>query len=166
MGLRLANNASDAMMRKAVATAFARRAAELLTPEHGGLEPSKAAERALTASKGATKFIAEVGVGGGEPEQVEFALALQRALQSQVAKSAGTAADQAGRTGTLLAALLQQLYSLDILEEEGILGWWEDERAIDGEGMAALKEKCRVLVEWLENAEEEDDSDEEESDDE
>ncbi|UNI17417.1 translation initiation factor eIF-2B epsilon subunit, GEF [Purpureocillium takamizusanense] len=177
MGLRLANDASDAMMRKAVATAFARRAAELLAPEHGGLEPSKAAERALTARPGAAKFVAEVGVGGGgEFEQVEFALALQRALQSYNVKSGGSSADQGSsssssssisRTGTLLAALLQQLYSLDILEEEGILGWWEDERAVDGEGMAALKDKCKVLVEWLENAEEEDedDSDEEEESD-
>lgn len=57
--------------------------------------------------------------------------------------------------------MLQHLYALDILEEEGILSWWENERAVEGEAMALLKEKCRVLVEWLENAEEEDDSDEE-----
>lgn len=158
MGLRLANDASDAMMRKAVATAFARRAAELLTLENGALEPNKAAERALTARNGATKFIDEVGVGGGEPEQIEFILALQKALQH-------TKGAEQGKTGTLLAAMLQQLYALDILEEDGILGWWEDERAGEGDGMAALKEKARVLVEWLENAEEEDDE-EDDSDDE
>ena len=158
MGLRLANDASDAMMRKAVATAFSRRAAELLTPEHGSLEPNKAAERALTARKGATKFIDEVGVGGGEVEQVEFILALQKALQH-------TKGAEQGKTGTLLAAMLQQLYALDILEEDGIVGWWGDERASEGEGMAALKEKARVLVEWLENASEEED-DEDDSDDE
>ncbi|KAI5466453.1 nucleotide-diphospho-sugar transferase [Mariannaea sp. PMI_226] len=158
MGLRLAQDASDAMMRRAVATAFARRAAELLTPEYGPLEPAKAAEKALTARKGATKFVDEVGVGGGEPEQVEFILALQKALVHV------KGSDQS-RVGVLLAALLQQLYALDILEEDGILAWWQDERAIDGEGMGVLKEKCRPLVEWLENAEEEDD-DEDDSDDE
>jgi translation initiation factor eIF-2B subunit epsilon len=155
MGLRLANDASDAMMRRAVATAFARRAAELLTPEYGPHEPAKAAEKALTARKGATKFIDEVGVGGGETEQVEFILALQKAL-------AHTRGSDQTRVGILLAALLQQLYNLDIIEEEGIVGWWGDERALDGEGMAVLKDKCRPLVEWLENAsEEEDDSDDE-----
>ncbi|KAH6891034.1 nucleotide-diphospho-sugar transferase [Thelonectria olida] len=155
MGLRLANDASDAMMRRAVATSFARRAAELLTPEYGPHEPAKAAEKALTARKGATKFIDEVGVGGGEPEQVEFIIALQKALVHT------RGSDQA-RVGILLAALLQQLYNLDIIEEEGILGWWGDERAVEGEGMAVLKDKCRPLVEWLENAsEEEDDSDDE-----
>ena len=149
MGLRLANNASDNMMRRAVATAFVRRAAELLSPEYGSLEPSKAAEKALTARAGATKFIDEVGVGGGETEQVEYILATQRALQH--IKDVEPA-----KAGTLLAALMQQLYALDILEEEGILTWWEDERAVEGDAMAALKEKCRVLVEWLENADEED----------
>jgi translation initiation factor eIF-2B subunit epsilon len=146
------------MMRKAVATAFARRAAELLDPEHGGLEPSKAAEKALTARKGASKFIDEVGVGGDEPEQVEFILALQRAL---LGVKGGV--DQ-GRLGTVLAAMLQQLYALDILEEDGILSWWENDRAKDGEAMDLLKEKCRVLVEWLENASEEEDDDDDEDD--
>ncbi|PTB77229.1 ARM repeat-containing protein [Trichoderma longibrachiatum ATCC 18648] len=163
MGLRLANNASDAMMRKAVATAFVRRAVELVSPEQhrGGLDPSKAAERAFTACRGAPKFVNEVGVGlgGGEAAQVEFVLALQRALSHYYAKG------QEQKTATLLPAMLQQLYALDILEEEGILGWWADPRAVDGEAMAALKEKCRVLVEWLENAEEEDEDDDDDDDD-
>ena len=152
MGLRLATDASDSMMRKAIATAFARRAAELVTPEYGSLEPSKAAEKALTARKGATKFVDEVGVGGGESEQIAFILAMQRSL-------AHVKGVEAPRAGIVLAALLQQLYALDILEEEGILGWWEDPKAVDGESLTLLKDKCKVLVEWLENAEEEDDDD-------
>ncbi|CAM1503792.1 Fc.00g013830.m01.CDS01 [Cosmosporella sp. VM-42] len=156
MGLRLANDASDHMMRKAVATAFARRTAELLTPEYGTLEPGKAVVKTL-ACKGAAKFIDEVGIGGGEPEQIEFILAVQKALLH----SKGV---EQAKVGTLLAVLMQQLYDLDILEEEGILGWWQDERAEDGEGMALLKEKCRVLVEWLENAEEEDEDDSDDDD--
>ncbi|KAF4335005.1 translation initiation factor eIF-2B subunit epsilon [Fusarium beomiforme] len=157
MGLRLSNDASDAMMRRAVATAFARRAVELMTPEHGSLEPNKAAEQALKARKGATKFINEVGIGGdddNEAEQVEFIIALQKALTR-------CQGPEQSRVGTLLVAMLQQLYALDILEEEGILSWWENERAVEDEAMEFLKDKCRVLVEWLENAEEEDDSDDE-----
>lgn len=152
MGLRLANDASDGMMRKAVATAFARRAAELLTLEHGSLEPTKAAEKALTSKKGATAFIDEVGVGGEETEQAEYILATQKALR-QIKNP------EQAKLSTLLAAMLQQLYTLDILEEDGILGWWQDERAAEGDGMAALKENCKVLIEWLENAEEEDEDD-------
>ncbi|KAG6185638.1 hypothetical protein E4U27_000432 [Claviceps purpurea] len=161
MGLRLANDASDTMMRKAVATAFARYAAELLTPEHGSLDASKAAAKALTSKKGATTFINEVGIGGHEAEQADFILALQRAL-------AHVKQPEQAKLGTLLAAMLQQLYALDILDEDGILAWWEHEgdASSGGDSMAALREKCRVLVEWLENAEEEDDDDDDDDEDE
>lgn len=163
MGLRLANNASDSAMRRAIAVAFVRRAAELLKPELGGLEPTKAAEKAITAKKGAPRFIKDVGVGGEDvAQQVEFGLALQKALL-------GVRDLEAGRAGALLAAMLQQFYSLDVLEEDGIVAWWADKRAGETDEMNKLKEKCRVLVEWLENADEEesdDDDDEEESDDE
>jgi translation initiation factor eIF-2B subunit epsilon len=151
MGLRLANDASDTAMRRAIAVAFARRAAELLTT----LEPTKAAERALLSKKGAVKFIREVGVGGGEAEQVEFELALQKTLVALV----GAKNLEPARAGALLAALLQQLYNQDVLEEEGILAWWADKRAADGDTMAAVRDKCKVLVEWLENADEEDSDD-------
>ncbi|KAK4194994.1 putative translation initiation factor eIF-2B subunit epsilon [Triangularia verruculosa] len=158
MGLRLANNASDSSMRRAIAVAFTRRAAEMLSPEHGGLEPSKAAERVLRGKNGAAKFIRDVGVGGdGVKPQVEFALALQKGLVSVKGL-------ESGRAGTLLAALLQQLYSLDVLEEDGILAWWADKRAAEGETMTKVKEKCKVLVDWLEEADEED-SDEDEDED-
>ncbi|EAQ92162.1 hypothetical protein CHGG_00397 [Chaetomium globosum CBS 148.51] len=160
MGLRLANNASDGAMRRAIAVAFVRRAAELLTPEHGALEPTKAASEALTAKNGAVKFVREVGVGGeGVAQQAEFALALQKALTAVKGL-------EPGRSGALLAALLQQLYSLDVLEEEGILAWWADKRAAENEGLDALRQKCRVLVEWLENADEEESSEEEDDEDE
>jgi translation initiation factor eIF-2B subunit epsilon len=52
-----------------------------------------------------------------------------------------------------------------VLEEDGILAWWADKRAAEGEKMGALREKCRVLVEWLENADEEESSEEEEEED-
>ncbi|PHH70106.1 hypothetical protein CDD80_6230 [Ophiocordyceps camponoti-rufipedis] len=150
MGLRLATDASDDMMRRAVATAFAARAAELLTPQQGSLEASRAAERALTQHRGAARFVADVGVAGAH---VDFILALQRALLR--------VAGGASKMGTLLSALLQQLYGLDVVDEEAILEWWADERAVEGdEGMVVLKERCAKLVEWLEDASEEDDDDE------
>ncbi|KAK0713809.1 nucleotide-diphospho-sugar transferase [Lasiosphaeria miniovina] len=157
MGLRLANNASDSSMRRAIAVAFVRRSSELLGAENGGLEPTKAAEEAFTSKRGAVRFIKEVGVGGDDTSrQSEFALALQKALLAVKGL-------EATRAGALLAAMLQQLYSLDVLEEEGILAWWGDKRAAENDSLAKIKEKCRVLVEWLENADEEE-SDEEDSD--
>lgn len=151
MGLRLANDASDSAMRRAIAVAFARRASELLS----SLEPTKAAENALLSKKGAVKFVREVGVGGGEAEQVEFELALQKTLVALV----GAKNLEPARAGALLAALFQQLYHQDVLEEEGIKAWWVDKRASEGETMATVRDKCRVLVEWLDNADEEDTDD-------
>lgn len=150
LGLRLANDASETAVRKAVASSFARRAAEL---SDEGLEASKAAEKALRGRSGVSKFIDEVGVGGGEAEQVEFALAVQRSL-------AGVRGLEGPRAGVLLAAMFQQLYDMEIVEEEGIIRWWGDERGMGGE-MGVLRERVRPLVEWLENADEESESEEE-----
>lgn len=151
LGLRLANDASEGAVRKAVASSFARRTAEL---SDEGLEASKAAEGALRGRRGVTKFIDEVGVGGGDDEQVEFSLAVQRSL-------AGIKGLDGARAGVLLAAIFQQLYDMEIVEEDGMLKWWEDERSTGGD-MGVLREKVRPLVEWLENAEEEEDSSDEE----
>ncbi|KAI1204219.1 nucleotide-diphospho-sugar transferase [Annulohypoxylon truncatum] len=157
--LRLANNASDAAMRKAVATAFVRRAVELTNAENGALEPPKAAKQVLTSREGATDFVSDVGVSDHSvAEQVEFALAVQKACASS-AKIIEVA-----KAGNLLAAMLQQMYDLDILEEDGILGWWEDDRSKEEGLIAGVREKCQALVEWLENADEE--SEEEDDDDE
>ncbi|KAI0845036.1 nucleotide-diphospho-sugar transferase [Daldinia vernicosa] len=160
MSLRLANNASDAAMRKAVATAFVRRAVELINSETDALEPSKAAKQVLTSREGATSFVSEVGVGDHSvQEQVEFALAVQKACVSS------SRFVEVAKTGNLLAAMLQQMYDLDILEEEGILGWWEDDRGKEDGLMSEVREKCQALVEWLENADEESDEEEEDDDD-
>ena len=53
----------------------------------------------------------------------------------------------------------------DVLEEDGILAWWADKRSSESESLTKLKDKCRVLVEWLENADEEDSDDEDEDED-
>ncbi|GAW24392.1 hypothetical protein ANO14919_139760 [Xylariales sp. No.14919] len=157
--LRLANNASDVAMRKAVATAFVRRAVELMNAESSGLDAVKAAKEALTSRAGASSFVADVGVGGDSvSEQLEFALAVQRACVSS------TKVIEVAKAGNLLAAMLQQMYDLDVLEEDGLLAWWEDARGKEGEVMPAVRAKCQPLIEWLENAEEESDEDDEDSD--
>ncbi|CAK7237641.1 translation initiation factor eIF-2B epsilon subunit, GEF [Sporothrix bragantina] len=182
MGLRLSTDASDGAVRRAVAASFARRACELAAPvgtpgdQGQGLDASKAAERAVKSKTGAAKFVRDVGVGNGtSDEQVEFVLALQRTLvgmRIREEKETGKATEGLAAPGTLLAALLQQLYDGDVLDEEGILAWWADGRAAEGgsgasgdSSMAGARERCRVLVEWLETAEE-DDSDEDDDDEE
>lgn len=190
--LRLANNASDAAMRRAVATAFVRRALELATAESGALEPAKAAKHVLTAREGAANFVSEYGIGtsgsgsgsgSSRPEQVEFTLALQKACAASARGAAregeanntnnnNSDAAAAGRVpGNILAAFLQQAYNLEIIEEEGILAWWKDPRSQGSDGssssteMAAIRQRCQALVEWLEESEDEDDDEDDDDED-
>lgn len=158
MSLRLASNASDISVRRAVSTAFVRRAVELLNTEGGVFNHESAAKTTLTQREGAKEFILEVGVGGGSvSEQVEFAIAVQKACVST------SRVIEIPSAGTLCAAFFRYLYEEDILEEDGILGWWGDVRSSESDPMSGIRERCQQLVEWLENAEEEDSSEEEES---
>ena len=164
MGLRLSQDASDTSVRRAVASAFVRRAAELLSADggqHGGpLEPARAAERAVASKRGSAKFLREVGVGGGSrAEQVDFVLAVQKAL-------VGHSEVETPRAGTLLAAMLQHMYNNDVVEEDGILAWWADKRAAEGESMAAVRARCKVLVDWLQEEDDSSDDDDDDDDDE
>ncbi|KAF3763627.1 nucleotide-diphospho-sugar transferase [Cryphonectria parasitica EP155] len=161
MGLRLGQDASDASVRRAVAAAFVRRAVELLSPGEGGpLEPAKAAEQAVAAKIGAAKFLREVGVGSGSvAEQVEFIMAVQKSLVSHADEV------ETARLGTLLAAMLQRMYNGDVVEEDGILAWWGDKRAAEGETMSGVRARCKVLVDWLEESSEEEGDDDDEDDD-
>jgi translation initiation factor eIF-2B subunit epsilon len=154
-GLRFGSDASEADIRRAVAVAFARRTAELLTE---GLVPNKAAEETLKNIRGVPKFISEVAIAGdGDDVQAEFALALQKALVAIKGL-------EVSRAGVLLQAMLQQLYGLEVVEEGGILGWWNDERSQAGGGMEDTRAKCQALVNWLEQDDDDDDEDDDDDD--
>lgn len=161
MGLRLGQDASDSSVRRAIAVAFVTRAVELLSE----LEPAKAAERAIVAKKGAAKFLREVGVGGStRAEQVEFILAVQKSIVAAHKNGAGGADLNLARLGTLLAAVLQRMYSEDIVEDEGILAWWADKRAAEGESLGFVKIRCKALIDWLEDDDDDESDNDEDSD--
>ncbi|KAH6653265.1 nucleotide-diphospho-sugar transferase [Truncatella angustata] len=159
MSLRLASNASDTSVRRAVATAFVRRAVELMNADGGGFSHDKAAETTLTERDGAKEFIIEVGVGNGSrSEQVDFAVALQKACVST------SRVIEIASAGTLCAAFFKNMYEQEIIDEDAIQAWWADERSSESDPMVGIREKCQTLVQWLEDAEEEDSEEEEESD--
>ena len=136
---------------------------ELLQPEHGSLKPAKAAEETLLGQAGTVKFVRDSAIKSGNNStvamQVGFVLALQQALSGRVKDQEGDLT--ATKAGTLLAAMLQQLYShdLDVIDEDAILAWWADRRAAEGETMTGVKAPCKGLVEWLEEADEDSDED-------
>ena len=154
MGLRLSNNASDHQIRRAIATAFAKRIAQLV--EHEKLDAPKAAAQAFGLA-GAKKFVEEVAIGleKREDDQVDFLLCLQKDLSHRLSGAA------------VLAAACQRLYQIELLEEEAYLTWWAGAEALgddETEEMRKVREKTRVFIDWLEEAEAESSSEEEDSD--
>jgi translation initiation factor eIF-2B subunit epsilon len=149
MGLRLSNDATDHQIRRAIAVAFTKRISQLV--ENEKLEASKAAASAL-ATSGAVKFLKSVALGTGKLEdKVNFITCLQKDL---VHRANGA---------LILAALCQQLYQADVLEEEAFLEWWEGCEGLEDEDgeMAGVRGKTGVFIEWLREAESESESEEE-----
>jgi translation initiation factor eIF-2B subunit epsilon len=157
MGLRLSNNASDHQVRRAIAVAFTKRIAQLVEGEK--MEATKAAAKAFGAP-GAEKFLKEVAVGTKnlEDDQVDFITCLQKDLVHR------------GSGPIILAAVIKELYQMDVLEEEAILRWWEESEVLgeaEDKEMKRVREKTAVLITWFrdnegdssEEDEEEDDSD-------
>eukprot|EP01134_Creolimax_fragrantissima_P003976 CFRG3976T1 len=73
-----------------------------------------------------------------------------------------------GETHTAFIPCLQKILTLyykeDLLDEEAIIQWYNDPIAMENEVQIKMRQQCKDLVEWLEDAEEESDSDEDESD--
>jgi translation initiation factor eIF-2B subunit epsilon len=154
MGLRLSNNASDHQVRRAIAVAFTKRIAQLVEGEK--MEASKAAAKTFGAP-GAEKFLREVAVGTKnlEDDQVDFITCLQKDLVHR------------GSGAIILAAVLKELYQTDILEEEAMFRWWDENEALgeaENKEMKRVREKTAPLIQWFrdneseESEEEEDDS--------
>lgn len=152
MGLRLSNDADDYQIRRAIAAAFTKFISEVVTS--GTKNASEATLQALNVA-GAEKFLKEVAVGIERDEEgmKMLLVCLQKGL---VGKTNAPA---------VMASLCQRLYERDVLGEEAILGWWEKAEA-EGEGeedeeMKKVREKTKVFVEWLQEAESEESSEEE-----
>jgi translation initiation factor eIF-2B subunit epsilon len=156
-GLRLSNNATDRQVRRAIATAFTKRIAQLV--ESG--KPATEAASSTFSVAGAKSFLDEVAIGldKSEEDQVDFIYALQRDL---VHRSNGA---------TILAAVSQKLYQMEVLEEDAFLRWWEECEGLEAEDkeMKTVRAKTVVFIDWLkeaeaESSEEEDDDDDDDDD--
>jgi translation initiation factor eIF-2B subunit epsilon len=152
MGLRLSYNATDHQIRRAIAVAFTKRISQIV--EHENIGAPEAAAQTFGMS-GVETFLNEVAIGSGksEDDQVEFITCLQKDLVHRV------------NGGIVLAAISQKLYQMDVLEEDAFLRWWEESEELgeaEDKEMKRAREKTRVFIDWLKEAEAE--SSEEESD--
>ncbi|RKF62851.1 putative translation initiation factor eIF-2B subunit epsilon [Erysiphe neolycopersici] len=151
MGLRLSTDATDQQVCRAIAVAFVKRVLQLM--ENENLEAIKAVKCVFDTS-GAEKFFRDVGIGSDRQidSQIQMITYLQKDLTFRPFGS------------TILAAMSQNLYSRDILEEDAFLRWWNHCETMgqeETEKMTKVREKTGIFIEWLKQAESESSSDDE-----
>lgn len=148
MGLRMSSNASDHQVRHAVVTAFLKRIAGLMDADALG-----ASDAVKTVFAKNTDLVARTifdKARAQKVDQVDFLLLVQRDLVRR-------------RKGEMvLLFAVKELYDLEVLEEEGVLQWWADERSCDSEELSRVRGQTEQFVQWLENADEDSGDDEEE----
>ena len=150
-GLKLAANASEHSVRRAVISAFLKRLSSLI--EHG-----TAIKDAPAALLPKYKLLLERTVfdkdaaDAARPDQVDFLLILQHDC---VHRTEGDA---------LLFHFAFALSKHDVIETEGFEQWWQDPRSTESEEMKHAREKTQQLIDYIlasDDEEDDDDSDEE-----
>lgn len=162
MGLRLSSNANDHQIRRAVATAFAKRIAQLVDVDQRDVESATADTFSMP---GADKVIREMALGatgktstGSEEAQIDFLVCLQKDL-----------AHRKNGARILMFACKHLNNEMEIVEDEALIGWWDGCEELgkgeDGE-MKRVRGLTRVLVEFVrdQSSGSEEESSEEESD--
>lgn len=151
VSMRMTANASDNQIRRAVVSAFMKRAQQLMD------EQGKGAGDVVRDIFGTYREIVERCMfdrdSAVKTDQVDLLLLLQQDLVTRP------------RGDTVLLFTAKELYELELIEEEAFEQWWANERSSSSEEMKKVRVQTQQFVDWLANAEEEESS-EEESDDE
>ena len=156
-GYRMSTNASQHEVRKALVAALMRRVSNLTngdsTPGTSIIGVGDATKHLFTKYKTLierTLFDRDANL---KVDQVDFLILFQKEA------SIRPAGDQ------LMLFVAKEAYDQEIVEEDGILQWWEDERSKAGETLK-VRSLTEKFITYLQEAEEEDDSDEEDEDEE
>ena len=151
-GYRMSTNASQHEVRKAVGAAFMRRVSNLVAGEGAsGISAREAVRDVFGKYKGLverTMFDKDVDE---KVDQVDLLLLLQK---ETLARPSG---DQ------LLLFVTKEMYDSEIIEEDGVLQWWEDERSAEGT-MGTVRGLTEQFITFLREAEEDDESEDEDED--
>lgn len=161
---RLTANADDHMMRSALIGAFMKRTIFLIDSEG---KPASEAVSSLLA-KYAT-LLSQMAIfdkestGETRPDQVD--------LLKIIEKDCATRGQKRGES--LLLFMAKELYDKEVVEEEGVLEWWNAEGGEggvrDGQrevGEGGVRGLVRSFVEWLKEADSEEESEEDGEEDE
>ena len=151
-GYRMSTNASQHEVRKAVVAAFMKRVSSLSGEDNAsGISAREAVREVFSKYKGLverTMFDKDVDE---KVDQVDFLLLLQK--------------EAFGRPNgdQLLLFVTKEVYDSDIIEEDGLLQWWDNERSAEGE-MGKVRDLTEQFITYLKEAEEDDESEDEDED--
>jgi len=165
----MAANASEHQVRRALVTALLRFMVEKRATAANSSGDAKEVKATVTANKMLLQrniYDKQPGSDGPRPDQVDLLLLIQRDLASRAAKGGEGAKAAQG----LMVQLVSELYIQDVLEQEGLEQWWEDQRASEGEFVkvmrSAMEKFMGALLAESESEEEDDEEEEEESEEE
>ena len=151
-GYRMSTNASQHEVRKAVVAAFMKRVSNLSAGDDAsGFSAREAVREVFSKYKGLVERTVFDHDAGGKVDQVDFLLLLQREVLGR------PNGDQ------LLLFAAKEVYDSDVVEEEGVLQWWDDERSAEGE-MGKVRHLTEPFITYLKEAEEDDESEDEDED--
>ncbi|MDI1485110.1 MAG: translation initiation factor eIF-2B epsilon subunit, GEF [Ramalina farinacea] len=148
-GYRMSVDASQHEVRQAVVLAFVKRISTLSETQSLGPVIS----RLFTDYKTLIDRVILDNATMEKQDQVDFLMLVQKHV---IGRSQG---DQ------ILLFITKELYDQDVLEEDGVLQWWNDPKSSNGE-MGQVRGLTQHFITYLQEAEEEEDSNEEQDDDE
>lgn len=153
-GYRMAQDASQHEVRHAVVAALMRRISNLAGDDAGAEATEAKVREAVETVLRKYRELAERTIFDKEADekvdQVDFLMLVQK---ESVGKTNG---------GRALLCVSKEMYDLEIVEEEGVAQWWEDERGHEGE-MGQVRGLTEAFIVWLKEAEVEDDDDDEDN---
>lgn len=149
-GYRMSTNASQHEVRKAVVAAFTKRVSNLSAGDNAsGISAREAVREVFGKYKGLVERTMFDKDADEKVDQVDFLLLLQKEVLGR------PNGDQ------LLLFVITELYDSDVIEEDGILQWWDNERSAEGE-MGNIRNLTEQFITFLNEAEEDDESEDEE----
>lgn len=154
-GYRMSTNASQHEVRKAVVAAFMKRILNLTNGDNasgsGSMSMREAVKDVFTRYRALVERTTFDKDAEGKVDQVDFLMLVQKEVLWR------PNGDQ------LLLFVAKEVYDLDIIEEDGVLQWWDDLRSQEGE-MGKVRELTEQFITYLKEAEEDEESEEEDDD--
>ena len=151
-GYRMSTNASQHEVRRAVVAAFIKRVSSLSA---GDGAPSISTREAVKEVFGKYKGLVERTMfdqdADDKVDQVDFLLLLQK--------------EALGRPNgdQLLLFVTKEVYDSEIVEEDGLLQWWDNDKGVQGE-MGKVRGLTEQFITFLKEAEEDNESEDEDED--